>query len=59
MGAHHKIGHENRTRKCRVAADVLSDPELKSEVFEICAPDVAVWQSFLARERRQEAAPAI
>lgn len=59
LGANLKIGHENRATKRTAAGDALSDPGLKAAVMEICAPDIAVWQGFLAQQGALQEAPAL
>ena len=57
LGIRLKVGHENRTTKRTAATDALADPELKSEILALCAPDLAVWNRF--EQQRPVLQPAL
>lgn len=52
LGIRLRVGHENRATRSSGASDALSDPELRAEVTALCAPDLAVWNGYLALQGR-------
>lgn len=57
LGIRLKVGHENRTTKRTAATDALADPELKAEILDLCAPDIAIWGRF--EQLRAASQPAL
>lgn len=45
LGAHVRIGYENKAKQLATVRKSTVTPELRRRVEELCAPDLAIWQS--------------
>ncbi|TMM46743.1 sulfotransferase family 2 domain-containing protein [Qipengyuania marisflavi] len=49
LGVKVKIGHENARSRTAVRRNELDDPVIRAKVEALCAPDIAVWNAYLAK----------
>lgn len=51
LGVTIAIGHENKGKKAASGYSELDDPVLRTRIEALCAPDIAVWNAFRARQQ--------
>ncbi|MCF7992564.1 MAG: sulfotransferase family 2 domain-containing protein [Thiohalocapsa sp.] len=45
LGIRLKIGHRNKSDRARTDVERRLTPEIRSQITELCAPDIAVWRA--------------